>query len=176
MVEEEQANKKKIVGSIDRCGRQYHQLCRELGKQPRDFDSDAPLLEMEKCLESAIADLVKEKDERMKSVRVMFEDESKLCKRLGVEPLNLNRDRIPTNDQFNQLENHITFLKNELVKRQERFLSTRNTVREVMQQLEMSARSSFEIELFLKDPQTSTLTGTEMDKLKVILFNIHDTL
>ena len=112
----------------------------------------------------------------MKSVRVMFEDESKLCKRLGVEPLNLNRDRIPTNDQFNQLENHITFLKNELVKRQERFLSTRNTVREVMQQLEMSARSSFEIELFLKDPQTSTLTGTEMDKLKVILFNIHDTL
>ena len=122
----------------------YRKLCRVLGKTPCDFSIDTPLLEME-CLNLAISELVKEKDERITSFYVMIENESGLCKRLGLEPLNLNRDMIPTGDQLNQLKNHITFLKNELVKREEKFVSTRNAVREVMQQLGISAEIGVEV-------------------------------
>ena len=117
MLEEEQNNKKKIVGSIDRLGRQYHQLCRELGTVFKEFDSDAPLLEMEKSLQDALAELNREKEERMKVVRVLFEEEDKLRKRLGMEQFNINRERIPTNDQLSQLQQHLTFLRNEIVTR-----------------------------------------------------------
>lgn len=36
-----------------------------------------------------------------------------------------------------------------------------------MQQLEMSARSSYEVELFVADPQTVSLSDSDMDKIKV---------
>ena len=36
-----------------------------------------------------------------------------------------------------------------------------------MQQLEMSARSSFEVELFVSDPTTVSLSDADMSKIKV---------
>ena len=134
---EEYQSREWVVNSIDLLGRKYNNLCYRLGRTPCDFSSDAPLLEKEKSLDLAVAELYKERDERIKSVCVMLEDESNLCERLGVEPLNIKWDKTPMNDQLDQLRNHITFLKNELV-RQEKFVPTRNAAGEVMQQLETS--------------------------------------
>ena len=39
-----------------------------------------------------------------------------------------------------------------------------------MQNLEMSARSAFEIELFINEPQTVSLADSEMEKLKVFYY------
>lgn len=117
MLDEEQIHKKKVVSSIDRLGRQYHQLCRELGTHYREFDSDAPLLEMEKALQDEIMMLNKEKEERMKAVRVLFDEEDKLRQRMRLDAFNINRDRIPTTEQLHQLQQHLTFLKSEIVSR-----------------------------------------------------------
>lgn len=117
MLEEEKNNKKKIVTSIDRLGRHYHQLGRELGITVKDLDSDAPLLEMEKCLNEAIAELLQEKEERMKNVRILFEHDDILCSRLEVAPFGINREKIPTTEQMNLLKDHITQMENEILLR-----------------------------------------------------------
>lgn len=56
--------------------------------------------------------------------------------------------------------------------RQDKYVSIRESVRDAMQNLEMSARSSFEIELFISEPQTVSLADSEMEKLKVIIPSI----
>lgn len=117
MLEEEQNNKKKIVSMIDRLGRQYHQLCKELGVQYREFGEDLPLLEMEKILHDMLAKLNKEKEERMKAVRSLFKEEDSLCNRLGFDVSPLNRDRIPTTEQVHMLQERISSLKTEIVMR-----------------------------------------------------------
>lgn len=119
MLEEEQNNKKKIVSTIDRLGRQHHQLCKELGTHYREFGEEIPLLEMEKLLLDTLAGLNKEKEERMRSVRALFQEEDTLCKRLNVENCSLNRDRIPTSEQFAMLQDVITELKTTVVTRSE---------------------------------------------------------
>ena len=117
MLEEEQNNKKKIVSTIDRLARQHHQLCKELGTHYREFGEEVPLLEMEKLLQETLMGVNKEKDERMRSVRALFQEEDILCKRLNVERCSLNRERIPSIEQYNMLQHVITELKTELVTR-----------------------------------------------------------
>lgn len=117
MLEEEQNNKKKIVSTVDRLGRQHHQLCKELGTHYREFGEEIPLLEMEKLLQETISGLNREKEERMRSVRALFHEEDQLCKRLNVDPCSINRERIPTPEQFNMLQERITELKTEVVTR-----------------------------------------------------------
>ena len=114
MLEEEQSNKKKIISAIDRYGRQYHQLCKELGTNYKEFGEDVPLLEMEKLLQENLTSLNKEKEERMKAVRALFKEEDHLCGRLGVEVSPINRERIPTSEQFQQLQERIVSLKKEV--------------------------------------------------------------
>ena len=46
-------------------------------------------------------------------------------------------------------------------------MSLRDSMRSTMQQLEMSARSSFEVDLFVNDPSTVSLADSEMEKIKV---------
>jgi len=117
MLEEEQNNKKKIVSSIDRLGRQHHQLCKELGTHYREFGEEMPLLEMEKQLQETLAALNKEKEERMRSVRALFHEEDMLCTRLNVERCSLNRERIPSSEQYSLLQQVITDLKTEIITR-----------------------------------------------------------
>jgi len=166
MLEEEKNNKKKIVTSIDRLGRHYHQLGRELGIVVKDLDSDAPLLEMEKCLNDAIAELMREKEERMKNVRILFEHDDVLCGRLELPPFNINREKIPTTEQMNLLQDHITQLENEIILRQQQFVSVRDDIKCMMQQLETSARSSFEVEMFVSDSETVCLSSDNIMKMK----------
>ena len=117
MLEEEQNNKKKIVSTIDRLARQHHLLCKELGTHYREFGEDIPLLEMEKLLQETLAGLNQEKEERMRAVRALFHEEDQLCKRLKMDHCSLNRDRIPTSDQFTMLQEVITELKTTVVTR-----------------------------------------------------------
>jgi hypothetical protein len=117
MLEEEQSNKKKIVSSIDRLGRQHHQLCKELGTHYREFGEDMPLLEMEKQLQETLTELNREKEERMRSVRALFQEEDVLCSRLNAKRCSLNRDRIPSSDQYSMLQQVITDLKTEIITR-----------------------------------------------------------
>jgi len=166
MLEEEKNNKKKIVTSIDRLGRHYHQLGRELGITVKDLDSDAPLLEMEKCLNDAIAELLQEKEERMKNVRILFEHDDILSSRMEVASFAINREKIPTTEQMNLLKDHITQLENEILLRQHQFVAVRDDIKNMMQQLEASARSSFEVEMFVSDPETVCLSSANMQKLR----------
>lgn len=117
MLDEEHANRKKIIITIDRLGRQHHQLCRELGISYRAPGDHLPLLELERELQETIAALNKEKEERMRSVRVLFREEEQLCERLGETVCELNRDKIPTTEQVNMLEDRIKKLRTEIITR-----------------------------------------------------------
>ena len=117
MLDEEHSNRKRIIATIDRFGRQHHQLCKELGIPYRAPGEHLPLLELENELQETIAALNKEKEERMKSVRILFQEEEELCERLGEDLCELNRDKIPTTEQFNVLEEHMKKLRTEIVTR-----------------------------------------------------------
>lgn len=53
--------------------------------------------------------------------------------------------------------------------RQGEYVTLRDSIRSSMQQLEMSARSSFEVELFVSDPQSVSLSDDDMAKIKVFV-------
>ena len=111
------SNKKKILATVDRLGRQYVNLCKELGCSVRDFGENTPLLEAEKLFNEAISGLNMEKEERMKAVRVLFKEEDQLCRRLCMDISPMNRDKIPTSDQFQALQDRIMNLKAEVAHR-----------------------------------------------------------
>ena len=50
--------------------------------------------------------------------------------------------------------------------RQQQFVSVRDNIKDMMQQLEMAARSSFEVEMFVSDPDTVCLSSANMLKVK----------
>jgi hypothetical protein len=60
--------------------------------------------------------------------------------------------------------------------RQEKYVTLRDAIRDAMQNLELSARSSFEVELFISEPQTVTLTDDDMERIKVYILNIQTNL
>lgn len=117
MLDEEHSNRKRILATIERLGRQHHQLCKELGIAYRAPGEHLPLLELENELQETITALNKEKEERMKSVRILFSEEEELCERLGEDLCDLNRDKIPTTDQVTMLEDRIKKLRTEVVTR-----------------------------------------------------------
>ena len=51
--------------------------------------------------------------------------------------------------------------------RQKQYLALRDTIRSLFQQLEMSARTTYEADLFLSDPNTVTLSDSDMSRIKV---------
>lgn len=51
--------------------------------------------------------------------------------------------------------------------RQGQFVSMRDSIKDSMAQLEMSARSSFEMDLLVSDPQSVSLAETDLSKIKV---------
>ena len=114
MLEEEQGNKKRFISTVDKLGRQYHQLCKELEANYVEIEEDVPLLEMQKLLQGKLNDLMKEKEKRMEAVRALFDEEDQLCSRLNVEPCQLDRNRIPTTDQLATLQDRIMKLKSEI--------------------------------------------------------------
>ena len=117
MLEEEQNHQKEILSSIDRLARQHHQLCQELGTPYIEFGEEIPLLEKGKLLQETVVDLIKEKKERTSFIRALFQEEDVLCERLHVERCGMNRERIPSAEQFNMLQEVITRLKTETVTR-----------------------------------------------------------
>lgn len=122
MLEVEKANKKKILSDVDRLGRKYYNLCKELGSSVEDFGADqTPLLEVHKWLKDAIALLNVKKEEKMKVVRDLFKKEDQFCRRLCIDASPANRDKIPTDIQFQVLQDRIMKLKAEIVQRQGTF-------------------------------------------------------
>ena len=117
MLEGEKKYQKEILSSIDRLARQHHQLCEELGTPYTEFGEEIPLLEKGKLLQKTVLDLIKEKEERMSFIRALFQEADVLCERLNVERCALNRDRIPSAEQYNMLQQVIAGLKTETVTR-----------------------------------------------------------
>ena len=117
MLEGEKKYQKEILSSIDRLARQHHQLCEELGTPYTEFGEEIPLLEKGKLLQKTVVGLNKEKEDRMRSVQALFQEEDVLCERLNVERCALNRDRIPSAEQYNMLQQVIAGLKTETVTR-----------------------------------------------------------
>ena len=114
-MEVEKTNKRKILSTVDRLGRKYYNLCKELGSSVEDFGADqTPLLEVQKLLNDAIALLNVKKEEKMKVVRLLFKKEDQLCRRLCIAVSPTNRDKIPTDAQFQILQDRIKNLKAEI--------------------------------------------------------------
>nr|CAH0103397.1 unnamed protein product [Daphnia galeata] len=87
---EKKRYQKEILSSIDRLARQHHQLCEELGTPYLQFGEEIPLLEKGKLLQKTVVGLNKEKEDRMRSVQALFQEEDVLCERLNVERCALN--------------------------------------------------------------------------------------
>ena len=140
---------------------------------------------MEKALQDALAELNQEKEERMKVVRTLFEEEDNLRKRLEMEQFLLNRERIPTSEQLSQLQQHLIFLRKEVISRcvrkpltglqylskllhrQEDYVTLRDATRDIMQQLEQSTCSSIEMNLLMTEPEHASLSNEALMKVKV---------
>ena len=113
MLEGEKKYQKEILSSIDRLARQHHQLCEELGTPYLQFGEEIPLLEKGKLLQKTVVGLNKEKEDRMRSVQALFQEEDVLCERLHFERCGLNREQIPSAEQFNMLQQVVDVLKTE---------------------------------------------------------------
>ncbi|XP_012286860.1 protein regulator of cytokinesis 1 isoform X2 [Orussus abietinus] len=131
---------------------------------------DLPVLEMVEKLERKVYDFNVMKEQRLERLQTLLAQEQEICKQLGVQPLGINAN-LPTDEQLDSFKLYLEKQEAEKNRLQHLFMSTRRSVLEMLDQLNISPCLDFEL-LVCNDFENFTFTASNMTRLK----EFHDDL
>ncbi|EDV22718.1 uncharacterized protein TRIADDRAFT_58568 [Trichoplax adhaerens] len=169
MVDEELDMKNKILANIKEFSRELAKICSELQVPQMKTDESLTLLEMEKSLRTEVDRLSLERHLRLKNLKTLVDDEDRICKRLA---RSLNPDRIigvPTESRLNEYSQYVETIKKELEKRESMFISTKEVLVHLWDELEVTQTDDKETAIASSDANNYELSDSNMDYLKALI-------
>lgn len=172
MILEEEAMKAEILCNIDKHNIEVQRLTNELGLPPYEANAKMSWIQQEKELKKKMEELQAEVSDRLQCLKDLSRADQHLCDALCATPYYIPTGSIPTLIQLAELEEHVQKLENEKVKRQIIFRNTKQTIVQLLSDLDLSPNSSFEREVFCEEEDSFLLSSENMKSLK----HYHDQL
>ncbi|NXP03371.1 PRC1 regulator, partial [Thinocorus orbignyianus] len=144
MISEEENLKEYLLNSITACRRELNTLHRELQLDPFEVEEQGTILETERYLRTCVQALLKEKAERKQELKTLQEQDQELCNILCAARFPIDSDAVPSMKDLDLFRSHLVTLSAEKERRREEFVSTKQQILLLMEELEHSPENSFE--------------------------------
>ncbi|XP_030625973.1 protein regulator of cytokinesis 1 [Chanos chanos] len=169
MITEEESLRHRIKTNIITTQKQLETLCLELSLEPYKLEENLTVLQMEKNLRWRLEALQKEKNERLKELNELKQQDEELCVELCVTPYYIPTGSLPSRTQLQELQEHIKKLSEEKESRVKVFSGLREDIRNLMEEMGHEPETSLERESVCPDADIFLLTHENIKALKLLL-------
>uniref|UniRef100_F6VW31 Protein regulator of cytokinesis 1 n=3 Tax=Ciona intestinalis TaxID=7719 RepID=F6VW31_CIOIN len=166
MVSEEQNLKTNMMKKIETFLAEVDDLNEKMHLPPYTMPEGLNIMQKEKEIRMQANRLNKLKRERLCTLASLKSVEQELCDQLCTTPCYIPSTCIPSEEQLEQLVDHIETLKLEKVRRKEVFATKRTEIVDLFDELELRPETSFAQDLVTDEPDSFYLTSGKMDQLE----------
>ncbi|KAK7508500.1 hypothetical protein BaRGS_00000066 [Batillaria attramentaria] len=172
MVSEEEQLRDQMAMNIQRHVDELSNLCLELAVPVPKVTENMSMVQREKELRLKLETLTREKQDRLQTLKRLREKDQTLCDILCITPYYVPSSVTPTRDQLHELEAHVKSLEAEKEKRHGEFVSTKEKIVALCNEMDYDPETSFERDLICEDDDAFQLSAENMESLK----NLHREL
>ncbi|KAK7110254.1 hypothetical protein V1264_014161 [Littorina saxatilis] len=172
MVSEEEQLREQMAANIQRFVDDLSTLCLELAVPTVKVSEHLSMVQREKELRTRLENLNREKQERLKKLKMLHERDQHLCDTLCTTPYYVPTNMVPSKEQLQELEAHVRGLEAEKEKRHKEFLHTKQKVVELCNEMDYDPETSFERDLICEDGEAFQLSTENMESLKNVLHDL----
>ncbi|XP_072518026.1 protein regulator of cytokinesis 1 isoform X2 [Salminus brasiliensis] len=169
MITEEESLRHRIKTSIITTQKQLETLCLELSMESYKVEEDLTVLQMEKNLRCRLETLQKEKNERLRELNNLRQQDEELCVTLCATPYYIPSGSMPSQTQLQELREHIKNLSEEKESRVKVFSGLREDIKSLMDEMGHEPETSLERESVCSDTDIFLLTHENIQALKLLL-------
>ncbi|XP_076853635.1 protein regulator of cytokinesis 1b isoform X2 [Brachyhypopomus gauderio] len=172
MIAEEESLRKRLVTSIETCRKELNKVCLELQKPPFQEERGNTMLQQEKDIRTSLEVMLKEKDQRMQTLKTLMDQDQDLCDILCSEPFPIPANSVPSLQQLESFQQHLAKLAAEKDQRHAKFVELKNKIILCMEDLDQLPENSFEKDVVCEDEEAFCLSKENIDSLKVLLHQL----
>ncbi|KAJ8397110.1 hypothetical protein AAFF_G00009640 [Aldrovandia affinis] len=169
MISEEELLKQRIGNNIVTFQKQLKLLSLEMALQPFELEDDLTVLQMEKNLRLRLESLEVERNERLKELQSLQQEDEDLCEELCTTPYYIPTGSFPSRMQLQELRQHIDSLSEEKRSRVAVFSGLREDIGCVMAEIGHEPETSLEKEAVCNDTDIFLLTHENIKALRLLL-------
>ncbi|XP_036386046.1 protein regulator of cytokinesis 1 [Megalops cyprinoides] len=169
MIAEEEALKHRIGSNIVAFQKQLEGLYAEMSLEPYKLEEGLTVLQTEKNLRLRLEALLKEKNDRLKEMRSLQQQDEELCVELCATPYYIPTGSMPSRTQLQQLREHIKTLSDEKKSRLKVFAGLREDIARLMGEMGHEPETSLEKEAVSSDDDVFLLTHENIKALQLLL-------
>ncbi|NWQ82331.1 PRC1 regulator, partial [Columbina picui] len=169
MVMEEESLKERLLKSIAVCRKELDTLCRELQLDPYEAEEEGTILQMEKNLRTRLETLLKHKKDRMQELETLQEEDRELCNILCTPMFQIDSNAVPSLEDLDRYRRHLAALTAEKEKRHKEFVSAKQQIILLMEELEHDPGTSFELDVVYECEEIFCLSADNLAALQTLL-------
>ncbi|NXN28575.1 PRC1 regulator, partial [Nycticryphes semicollaris] len=158
MISEEESLKEYLLNSIAACRKELDTLHRELQLGPFEAEEQGTILQMEKDLRARVQVLLKQKRDRKQELKTLQEQDQDLCNILCTSRFHIDSDAVPSLNDLDLYRRHLAALSAEKEQRREQFVSIKQQILLLMEELGHSPENSFEQDVASGDEEAFCLS------------------
>ncbi|XP_053085399.1 protein regulator of cytokinesis 1b isoform X3 [Pangasianodon hypophthalmus] len=172
MIAEEESLRKRLMTSIDTCRKELNKVCLELQLPPYQEERGNTMLQQEKDIRTCLEVMLKQKGQRMQTLKTLIEQDQDLCDILCLEPFSISASAVPSLEQLESFRQHIAQLTAEKEQRHSKFVELKKQIILCMDDLDQLPETSFEKDIVCEDEEAFCLSKDNIDSLKVLLHQL----
>merc|ERR1719322_2183754 len=169
MLEEERHFKGRLLKNLENNSRLCYELSKEMGVRYDEPDSSLSLLMLQKAVKAEARKLEVMKEERMKEVLKLKNEDEDLCMKLSMDPYFISNTTVPTTAQLDGLKDHIRRMEELKFDREEQFITMKETILSLYEELEEEPFPDMEREIACEDTERFTLSASNLTEVGNIL-------
>ncbi|XP_053146581.1 protein regulator of cytokinesis 1-like isoform X2 [Hemicordylus capensis] len=172
MIEEESNLKEKIENDIETQKNQLNMLRYELKMDPFQVEADLSILQLEKELRLALDAALKEKQERLKELKQLQEEDQSLCVELCLTPYYIPTGSVPSRLELEELKEHVQNLLKVKEQRLEEFFKLRREIRRYHTEIGHTPDGTLENEMLSDGDEYICLTKKDLQDLHLLVHQL----
>ncbi|XP_065145269.1 protein regulator of cytokinesis 1b isoform X3 [Paramisgurnus dabryanus] len=172
MIAEEESLRSRLMTSIETCRKEMSKLCLELQLPMFQEDRRDTILKQEKDLRTHVEAMLREKNQRIQTLKALTEQDQDLCDILCSQPFALSSSSVPSLEELGKFRQHIAHLADEKELRHEEFVKLKKKIILCMDDLDQLPETSFEKDVVCEDEESFCLSKENIDSLKVLLHQL----
>ncbi|XP_025096638.1 protein regulator of cytokinesis 1-like isoform X3 [Pomacea canaliculata] len=169
MVSEEEQLRDQMALNIQHYVDDLSQLCLELSLPLPKVLENVSMVQREKELRCRLETLNREKQERMRTLKKLHEEDQRLCEMLCSAPYYIPSGVVPSRHQLQELETHVKSLEAEREKRHGEFVCIKKRIVDLCNEMDHDPETSFERDLICEDDEMFQLSTDNMRSLATLL-------
>ncbi|XP_061491020.1 protein regulator of cytokinesis 1-like isoform X2 [Rhineura floridana] len=172
MIEEECNWKEKIENDIEVQKTQLNAIRYELKLDPYQVDDGLSIIQLEKEFRLALENALKEKQERLKKLKQLQQDDQTLCTELCATPYYIPTGSVPSCFELEELKEHVQQLLKIKEERLEEFLKLRREIKRYNKEIGHIPDGTLEKDILSDEEECICLTKKNIEDLQLLVHQL----